>query len=143
MEIDPTETKRPSRNGVVAPPAPKGNRYAEKHGLNTLRDAATRVGSRAIDGRSALCYALKRRRRELVDDLGGPDNLSTQRSALIDLCVKTKLFIDSVDAWLLTQDSLINKRKRNLAAGCSSASAISRRPGALSQPVRHGAAPQD
>jgi hypothetical protein len=61
-----------------------------------------------------LSYALKKWRRELVDDLGGPDNISVQQSTLIDLCVKTKLFIDSVDAWLLTQHSLINKRKRTL-----------------------------
>jgi hypothetical protein len=91
--METPDDKQPNVRNVGAP---HGNRYAEKHGLTTLRDAATRLDSRAIDGRSALSSALKKWRRELVDDLGGPDNISRQQSALIDLCVKTKLFIDSV-----------------------------------------------
>jgi hypothetical protein len=94
--------------------APKGNGNARKHGLNTLRTALTTLGSRALDGRSALSYALKKWRRELIADLGGDDAISTQQSALVDLAVKSKLLLDSIDAWLLTQDSLINKRKRSL-----------------------------
>jgi hypothetical protein len=50
----------------------------------------------------------------LIEDLGGPDEISTQRSALIDLAVKSKLLLDSIDAWLLTQPSLVNARKRTL-----------------------------
>jgi len=34
--------------------------------------------------------------------------------AVIDLSVKTRLLLDSIDAWLLTQPSLINARKRAL-----------------------------
>ena len=109
------QTQTPSPvNGVALPRPPKGNRYAEKHGLTTLRDAATRLGSRAIDGRSALSYALKKWRRELVNDLGGEDSISTQQAALIDLTVKSKLLLDSIDTWLLTQPTLINKRKKSL-----------------------------
>jgi hypothetical protein len=63
---------------------------------------------------SSLSYALKKWRRDLIADLGGDDAISTQQSALVDLAVKSKLLLDSVDAWLLTQDSLINKRKRSL-----------------------------
>ena len=114
METESPRARRGSRNGNVVPPAPKGNRRAETHGLTTLRDAATRLGSRAIDGRSSLSYALKKWRRELVEDLGDDDNISTQQSALIDLAVKSKLLIDSVDAWLLAQPSLVNKRKKAL-----------------------------
>jgi hypothetical protein len=61
-----------------------------------------------------LSYQLKKWRRELIADLGGPDNISTQQSALIDLAVKSKLLADSVDAWLLAQPSLVNKRKKAL-----------------------------
>ncbi len=53
-------------------------------------------------------------RKELVDDLGGPDAISAQQSAVIELAVKSKLLLDSIDVWLLTQESLINKRKRAL-----------------------------
>jgi hypothetical protein len=94
--------------------APKGNGNARTHGLNTLKDAVTKLGSRALDGRSSLSYALKKWRRELVEDLGGNDNISTQQAALIDLAVKSKLIIDSIDAWLLTQTPLVNKRKKAL-----------------------------
>ena len=79
--------------------APNGNGNALKHGLTTLRDAATKLGSRAIDGRSSLSYQLKKWRADLVADLGGEDNVSVQQSALIDLTVKSKLLLDSIDAW--------------------------------------------
>ena len=94
--------------------APKGNVNARTHGLNTLKAAVTTLGSRAVDGRSSLSYQLKKWRRELVNDLGGIDNIPTQQSALIDLTVKSKLLLDSIDAWLLTQPTLINKRKKTL-----------------------------
>ena len=91
-----------------------GNKNAQKHGLTTLLAATAKLGARAIDGRSSLGYALRKWRRELVNDLGGDDNISTQKSALIDLAVKSKLLIDSVDVWLLAQPSLVNKRKKSL-----------------------------
>jgi hypothetical protein len=66
--------------------APKGNGNARMPGLNTLKDAVTKLCSRALDGRSSLSYALKKWRRELIANLGGPpDNISTQQSALVDL----------------------------------------------------------
>ena len=48
----------------------------------------------------------------MIADLAG--DVSTQQSAMIDLCVKSKLMLDSIDAWLLTQPSLINKRKKTV-----------------------------
>ena len=113
MNIEQPASKRPGRNGVVAPPAPKGNRYAEKHGFNTLKSAVLTLGKRAIDGRSAVAEALKRWRLELVADLGGLDNLSTQQDAIIDLAVKQKFLLDSIDAWLLTRDTLVVGRKKS------------------------------
>jgi hypothetical protein len=49
-----------------------------------------------------------------VADLGGVDIISTQQQAVVDLAVKTKLILDSIDAWLLAQPTLINARKRSL-----------------------------
>lgn len=94
--------------------APKGNANARKHGFNTLRAGLTQLGSRVIDGRSALGYALKKWRRELIADLGGDDAISTQQLAVVDLAVKSKVLLDSIDAWLLSQHSLINARKRSV-----------------------------
>ena len=94
--------------------APKGNGNARKHGLNTLKAAAIQLGSRVIPGNTKLGYALKKWRADLVADLGGADAISTQQSALVDLAVKSKLLLDSIDAWLLMQPSLVNARKRSL-----------------------------
>ncbi len=86
METESPPARRGGRNGNIVPPAPKANRRAETHGLTTLRDAATRLGSRAIDGHSSLSYQLKKW-SDLVEDLGGINNISTQQSALIGLAL--------------------------------------------------------
>ena len=71
-----------------------------------------RVGNRVIDGRTKPGRALAKWRIELTQDLGG--EVSTQQSAIIDLAAKSKLMLDSIDVWLLSQPSLINHRKRAL-----------------------------
>ena len=40
--------------------------------------------------------------------------MSTQQAAVIDLAVKSKLLLDSIDVWLLSQRSLVNTRKKSL-----------------------------
>ena len=42
------------------------------------------------------------------------EHTSTQQRQVIDLAVKTKLLLDSIDAWLVKQPSLVNHRKRAL-----------------------------
>ncbi len=64
--------------------------------------------------RTALGRALAQWRAELIADLGGSEAISTQQAVVIDLAAKTKLMLDSVDAWLLQQPSLINKRSRSV-----------------------------
>ena len=87
---------------------------AQKHGLTTLKHAVKQLGSRAIDRRTTVGRELAKWRADVIADLGGQDTISTQQSALVDLAVKSKLLLDSVDAWLLVQPSLINVRKRSL-----------------------------
>ena len=60
-----------------------------------------------------MAKALKRWRLELAADLGGLGNLSTQQEAIIDLAVKQKFLLDSIDAWLLTRETLIVGRKKS------------------------------
>jgi hypothetical protein len=72
------------------------------------------LGGRTIDRRTTLGKALAEWRHELIRDLGGPDAISTQERAIVDLAVRTKLLLESIDAWLLTQPSLVNKRTRAL-----------------------------
>ena len=100
------------RNGARG--APKGNRNARKHGFHAAKKALSEFGQAAIDGRSALGRALADFRGEVERDLGGAENLSAQQHAVIDVLCRTKLLLDGVDNFLLSQRSLINKRKRAL-----------------------------
>ena len=93
-------------------PTKKPKRYYTKHGLTTLKKAIRVLGGRAIDRRTALGRALEDWRYSILQDLGGVDQTSTQQRQVIDLAVKTKLILDSIDAYLVKQPSLVNHRKR-------------------------------
>jgi hypothetical protein len=85
-----------------------------KHGITRLKQAVSTLGNRSIDRRTSIGRALAAWRAELLADLGGIESVTTQELALIEEAVKTKLILDSVDAWLLSQPSLINKRSRSV-----------------------------
>lgn len=90
------------------------SRTYDCHGLATLKAAVRTLGGRVVDRRTKLGKALAAWRADLIEDLGGAPAVSTQRAALVDLAVRTKLLLDSVDAWLLSQRSLVNKRRKSL-----------------------------
>jgi hypothetical protein len=92
----------------------KTGRTSERHGLFSMKRAVRELGDRALDGRTSVAKALAEWKAELIDDLGGRQAISTQQNAIIDLAVKTKLMLDSVDAWLLTRSSIVDKRRRAL-----------------------------
>lgn len=94
--------------------AEKPRRPYQKHGLIHLRNAVRLLGGRVIDKRTTLGKALDAWRRELVADLGGRAALSTQQLALVELATRTKLMLDSIDYWLLTRPTLVEKRKKSL-----------------------------
>src|SRR5262249_23480606 len=79
-----------------------------------LKKAVKRLGGRSIDRRTSLGKALAEWRSDLITDLGGPDAVSTQQQALIELAVRTKLLLDSIDAWPLAQPSLVLAKRRAL-----------------------------
>lgn len=83
-----------------------------RHGLTRLKAAVRRLGGRVVDRRTTLGKALAKWKHELIHDLGGLDAVSTQERAIVELAVKTKLLLDSIDAWLLTQPSLVDRRRR-------------------------------
>ena len=72
------------------------------------------LGGRVIDRRTALGRALANWRAQVIEDLGGPEAVSTQEATIVDLAVRTKLLLDSLDSWLLAQRSLVNGRKRSV-----------------------------
>jgi hypothetical protein len=100
MMVQPTET------GM------KPNKRNTQHGLSLMKRALKAGGMKALDRRTSISKALEGWRDQLLSDLGGSDQISTQQRAIISLAVQTKLLLDSIDAWLLTQPTLINARKR-------------------------------
>jgi len=93
-------------------PGPAGR--PRLHSTKTLKQAVKVLGTRAIDRRTTVGKALAAWRADLLADLGGIESVSTQELALVEEAVKTKLILDSVDAWLLQQPTLINKRVRGV-----------------------------
>jgi hypothetical protein len=79
-----------------------------------LKRAVQQFGEHTIDGRTSLGKALALWRTDLIKDLGGQDAVSTQELTLIELAVTTRLLLNSTDAWLLRQPTLVNARKRSL-----------------------------
>jgi hypothetical protein len=98
----------------AAKASPKARQHAQLLAARDDGAPAHRADARerVIDRRTMLGRQLATWRENLVRDLGG--NVSTQQSAVIDLAVRTRLLLDSIDAWLLEQPSLVNRRKRAL-----------------------------
>lgn len=46
--------------------------------------------------------------------MGGQQVLSAQQTIMIEMVVKDRLAIESIETWLAGQPSLVNKRKRSL-----------------------------
>jgi hypothetical protein len=84
----------------------KKPRTYTRHGLNALKARVKVRGLVAIDKRTAAAQALLAWRRELVADLGGEDTISAQQRALVELAARTRLYVDSLDAWIMEQPSL-------------------------------------
>ena len=90
-------------------------RSYQKSGFYTLKRAVQTLGSRTLpSSRTALGRALREWRGSLIADLGGEAAVTTQQLAIVDLAVRTKLLVDSVDAYVLGMPSAVNKRSRCL-----------------------------
>src|SRR5712691_9602410 len=89
-------------------------RSYSRTGMTTLRRTLTVSGKRLLSRRYKLGRALAQWRAELVADLGGEAAVSTQQAAVIELAMRTKLMLDTIDSWLLQQPSLVDKRARRL-----------------------------
>lgn len=79
-----------------------------------MKRAVKAHGMKAIDGRTKLAKSLDHWRDQLLSDLGGAEQVSTQQLTIVGLATRTKLLLDSIDGWLLRQPTLVNARKRAL-----------------------------
>ena len=64
-------------------------------------------GLQVLDGRSPAVRQYAAARRELVEQLGGPDNISAAQRFLIEMTVRGLIYLNHLDAHLLQQKSLI------------------------------------
>jgi hypothetical protein len=81
-------------------------------GLNALKAKVKLRGLHAIDCRTAAAQALLAWRKELFESLGGENACNPEKKALVDLAVRTRLFIENLDFWLLGQQSLVSAKHR-------------------------------
>lgn len=50
----------------------------------------------------------------LLDDLGGEANVGTQQRALVEVCARTYLMVETVDAYILSMGPLVNAATQSL-----------------------------
>jgi hypothetical protein len=110
-------TPLPSDDGSAgtpdrAPGAQPRNGNAVKHGHYSLARRLKNAGLKRSDGRSALERLKADWKADVRLSRGG--ELSPQQEALLEAASNTWLMLSSVDAWLLDQESLVNRRRREL-----------------------------
>jgi hypothetical protein len=90
-----------------------GPTASKRSGIYALRRALDELGSRGelLDESTAVGRELAKWKAALLEDLGGAERVSTQERALVDLVVRDRLLLESVDAWLLGQSKLVNGRR--------------------------------
>ncbi len=91
-----------------------GRRAYSRTGLNALKARVKVRGLHAIDRRTAAARALLAWRSELLADLGGEETVSAQQMALVDMAVRTRLYVDSLDVWIMEQESLVNRKRKSV-----------------------------
>ncbi len=95
--------------------APVGNKNHAQAEVALLKRSLGVLGSRGIDGRSRVGKALAQWRGNLVADLGGEENLSTQEQVLVEQVTRLHLIIESIDGWLFQRKGgMANRRKHAL-----------------------------
>jgi hypothetical protein len=85
----------------------------KRTGLNALKARIAIKGLSCIDMRTLAAQALLSWKRSLIQDLGGERGISAQQECLIELAVRSRLLIEHLDAFLLAEPSLINKKRRS------------------------------
>jgi hypothetical protein len=70
--------------------------------------------------------ALEAWKRDLVDALGGPANVTPQQETIIELAARQRLLLESIDAWLFQQKQLVHWRRRSVMPAVMQRSTLSR-----------------
>jgi hypothetical protein len=92
----------------------KNDRRQQRHGLYALERVVADAGAHWLDALGDTGTALRDWRDAIINDLGGPEAVSSQERAIVELATKTYLMVESIDRFLLAQPSLVNKSRRQL-----------------------------
>jgi hypothetical protein len=107
-----SKRKAGNPNMVAGNTVAAGNNIRLDHGLRRAKRVVDEYGKRAIDGRSEVAQRLKRWRTAIIADLGGLQNVSAQQLSIVELLCRTKMLLDSIDAFVLTMPSPTAGRSR-------------------------------
>lgn len=102
---------RPGSEGKSDPPKKRPRAYS-RTGLTTLKSRVQVQGLEAIDKRTVAARALLTWRREMVEDLGGEENLSANKRCLVDVAVRTRLYVEVLDAYLMGLSTLTDRKRK-------------------------------
>jgi hypothetical protein len=83
-----------------------------RHGFKATKSRVMVQGLACIDRRTLAAQALLEWKKALIADLGG--DVSTQQETLVELAVRTRLLVEHIDSFILSQQSLVNKKKRQI-----------------------------
>jgi len=92
------------KGNIVGKRVAKGNKLAVKHSLHTYRRM---LEGGKLDKRTSLHKVLREKEQELIVALGGDP--SPQQRLLIADCVKTMLYVGTLDEYLMNLDGGIIK----------------------------------
>ena len=106
-----------SRPNQSSHPIARGAREGQRrpytrHGLHAVRAKVKVAGLSALDRRTVAARALVEWRKDLIDDLGGDSAISAQQRALVEVATRTRLYVDHLDAFLMSQRSLVNGKRK-------------------------------
>jgi hypothetical protein len=81
-------------------------------GLSALKEKVKIRGLNVIDRRYTAGRALFEWRDELLTALGGEENVSPQKRVLVDAVVRTRMYIDHADNYLMSLPEVIIRRRK-------------------------------
>jgi len=80
-----------------------------------MRQALTKAGLSALDGRSKQAQAAKRWKAAIARDLGGQEALSQAQRTILDLACTDAILVDEADSWLREAGGrVLNRRSGKL-----------------------------
>jgi hypothetical protein len=83
-------------------------------GMAALRRKIMMHGLSVVDKRTLTARALVEWKTGIVNDLGGPEAISAQQETLVELATRTKLMLEHIDSFILSQESIIDLEKKGL-----------------------------